>query len=88
MERPGKEVMFQFKGHEDKEYGLGWHEEIIVDIVRKRVNSYKDLPIYLYQIQDKFRDEPRAKSGFCAAVNLDEGFIQFPFHRRRHVGLL
>ena len=61
---PGKEVMFQFKGHEDKEYGLGWtHEEIIVDIVRKRVNSYKDLPIYLYQIQDKFRDEPRAKSG-------------------------
>lgn len=61
---PGKAVMFQFKGREDKEYGLGWtHEEVIVDIARKRVSSYKDLPFALYQIQDKFRDEPRAKSG-------------------------
>lgn len=61
---PGPQVMFQFKGREGKEYGLGWtHEEIIVDIVRRRVSSYKDLPIYLYQIQDKFRDEPRPKSG-------------------------
>jgi len=59
-----KEVMFQFKGRGDKEFGLGaTHEEIVVDIVRKRVNSYRDLPIYLYQIQDKFRNEPRAKSG-------------------------
>ncbi|MEK7189917.1 MAG: aminoacyl--tRNA ligase-related protein [Patescibacteria group bacterium] len=61
---PGKAVMFQFKGREDKEYGLSWtHEEVIVDIARKRVSSYKDLPFALYQIQDKFRDEPRAKSG-------------------------
>ncbi|MEK9183164.1 MAG: aminoacyl--tRNA ligase-related protein [Patescibacteria group bacterium] len=61
---PGRAVMFQFKGREDKEYGLGWtHEEVIVDIARKRVSSYKDLPFALYQIQDKFRDEPRAKSG-------------------------
>lgn len=61
---PGKAVMFQFKGREDKEYGLGWtHEEVIVDIARKRVSSYKDLPFALYQIQDKFRDEPRVKSG-------------------------
>lgn len=61
---PGPQVMFQFKGREGKEYGLGWtHEEIIVDIVRHRVSSYKDLPIYLYQIQNKFRDEPRPKAG-------------------------
>lgn len=61
---PGTTVMFQFKGREDKEYGLGWtHEEVVVDIARKRVSSYKDLPFSLYQIQDKFRDEPRAKSG-------------------------
>ncbi len=61
---PGPTVMFQFKGREDKDYGLGWtHEEVIVDIVRKQVSSYKDLPLYLYQIQDKFRDEPRPKSG-------------------------
>lgn len=61
---PGSAVMFQFKGREDREYGLGWtHEEVIVDIVRRRISSYKDLPLYLYQIQDKFRDEPRPKSG-------------------------
>ncbi len=61
---PGPDVMFQFKGRENKEYGLGWtHEEVVVDIARKYVSSYKDLPLALFQIQDKFRDEPRAKSG-------------------------
>ena len=59
-----KEIMFQFKGRGGKEFGLGTtHEETVVDIVRKRLNSYRDLPLYLYQIQDKFRNEPRAKSG-------------------------
>jgi len=59
-----KEIMFQFNGRGDKEFGLGaTHEENVVDIVRKRLNSYRDLPLYLYQIQDKFRNEPRAKSG-------------------------
>ena len=59
-----KEIMFQFTGRGDKEYGLGaTHEEIVVDIARKRIDSYRDLPVYLYQIQDKFRNEPRAKSG-------------------------
>ncbi|MDD4995032.1 MAG: His/Gly/Thr/Pro-type tRNA ligase C-terminal domain-containing protein [Patescibacteria group bacterium] len=58
-----KEIMFQFKSR-DKELGLATtHEEPIVDIARRHVNSYKDLPFYLYQIQDKFRNEPRAKSG-------------------------
>lgn len=61
---PGPNVMFQFKGREGREYGLGWtHEEVVVDIARRRVSSYKDLPLALFQIQDKFRDEPRAKSG-------------------------
>ena len=61
---PGREVMFQFAGRGDREYGLGWtHEEIITPLVKKFVHSYKDLPIALYQIQAKFRDEPRAKSG-------------------------
>lgn len=59
-----KDIMFQFKGRGDKEFGLATtHEEVLVDIVRKRVSSYRDLPLYLYQIQDKFRNEPRAKSG-------------------------
>jgi prolyl-tRNA synthetase len=39
------------------------HEEIITDIVRAFVNSYKQLPLNLYQIQTKFRDEQRPKSG-------------------------
>ncbi len=39
------------------------HEEQITDIVRKKISSYKDLPLSLYQIQVKFRNEPRAKSG-------------------------
>lgn len=44
--------------------GLGpTHEEMLTDIVRHYVNSYKDLPLYIYQIQNKFRKEPRAKSG-------------------------
>ncbi|MBU1130575.1 hypothetical protein KJ840_00360 [Patescibacteria group bacterium] len=59
-----KEIMFQFKGRGDKEFGLATtHEEVIVDIVRKRLTSYRDLPLHLFQIQDKFRNEPRAKSG-------------------------
>ncbi|MFQ6048820.1 MAG: aminoacyl--tRNA ligase-related protein, partial [Phycisphaerae bacterium] len=39
------------------------HEEVITDIVRTFINSYKQLPINLYQIQTKFRDEQRPKSG-------------------------
>lgn len=46
------------------ELGLGLtHEEPIVDALSDYVNSYKDLPIYVYQIQNKFRNELRAKSG-------------------------
>lgn len=46
------------------ELGMGLtHEEPIVDALSGYVNSYKDLPIYVYQIQNKFRNELRAKSG-------------------------
>ncbi|MBT3689866.1 hypothetical protein HN800_02970 [bacterium] len=59
-----KEIMFQFEGRGNQEIGLGaTHEEPITSMVKKRVSSYRDLPFYLYQIQDKFRNEPRAKSG-------------------------
>jgi len=44
--------------------GLGWtHEEAITRLMTQYINSYKDLPIYAYQIQTKFRNEERAKSG-------------------------
>ena len=46
------------------ELGLGLtHEEPIVDALAPYINSYKDLPIFVYQIQNKFRNELRAKSG-------------------------
>jgi prolyl-tRNA synthetase len=58
-----KEVMYQFK-KDDKEFALSFtHEEIVLDLVRKYVSSYKDLPIKIYHFSTKFRDEPRAKSG-------------------------
>lgn len=63
-QNPGTEVMFQFKGRQEKDLGLGWtHEEIVTPLVKQFVKSYKDLPVLVYQIQDKFRNEPRAKSG-------------------------
>src|SRR3989338_5769446 len=52
------------KGDEKPTYALGWtHEEVLTAIVTKYINSYKDLPVSLYQIQTKFRNEARAKSG-------------------------
>lgn len=61
---PGQEVMFRVQGRGDKEYGLGWtHEEIVTPLAKRFVHSYKDLPTAIYQIQDKFRNEHRAKSG-------------------------
>ena len=44
--------------------GLAWtHEEVITNLMRQYVSSYKDLPLFAYQIQTKFRNEMRAKSG-------------------------
>jgi prolyl-tRNA synthetase len=43
---------------------LGWsHEEIVTPLAKQRIKSYRDLPFSAYQIQTKFRNEPRAKSG-------------------------
>jgi prolyl-tRNA synthetase len=47
-----------------KEFALGpTHEEIITPLAKKIIKSYRDLPLYLFQIQDKFRNEKRSKSG-------------------------
>lgn len=57
------EVMYKLK-KEEKEYALSFtHEEILMDLIRKHVSSYKDLPVMLYHFSTKFRDELRAKSG-------------------------
>jgi len=39
------------------------HEEVVADLTRKEINSYKQLPVLVYQIQTKWRDEPRARGG-------------------------
>jgi prolyl-tRNA synthetase len=58
-----KEVMYQFK-KDNKEYALSFtHEEIVLDVLRKKISGYKDLPVKIYHFSTKFRDEPRAKSG-------------------------
>ncbi len=56
--------MFRLKDRKGAELCLGMtHEEIMTDIARKELRSYKQLPQIWYQIQTKFRDEPRPKSG-------------------------
>lgn len=58
------DVAYEFKSPFGEEFGLGWtHEEVISAIATHFINSYKDLPLAVYQIQTKFRAEPRAKSG-------------------------
>ncbi len=59
-----KEVMYQFTDTRNKEFALSFtHEEIFLDLIRKHVDSYQDLPLALYHFSTKFRNEPRAKSG-------------------------
>jgi len=58
------EVMFKFKDRKERNLCLGpTHEEEITEIARRYVSSYKQLPFILYQIQTKFRDEPRPRFG-------------------------
>ncbi len=58
-EKYGKELFRQRDRH-DRDYALGpTHEEAVVDLVRSHVRSYRDLPLNLYQIGVKFRDEVR-----------------------------
>src|SRR5579884_1986420 len=58
------ENMFRLKDRKGAELALGMtHEEVMTDIARKELRSYKQLPQIWYQIQTKFRDEPRPKSG-------------------------
>ena len=58
------ENMFRLKDRKGADLCLGMtHEEVMTDIARKELRSYKQLPQIWYQIQTKFRDEPRPKSG-------------------------
>ncbi len=59
----GKELL-RFKDRKDHDFCLGpTHEEVITDLIRREVRSYRDLPLILYQIATKFRDEIRPRFG-------------------------
>lgn len=62
-EKFGKELL-RFKDRKENSFVLGpTHEEMMVNIVRNKVTSYKQLPLNLYQIKTKFRDEARPRFG-------------------------
>jgi prolyl-tRNA synthetase len=59
----GKELL-RFKDRKDAEFCMGpTHEEVVTDLVRKEIRSYRQMPLNLYQIQGKFRDEIRPRFG-------------------------
>ena len=58
------DVLYTLHDRRDRELVLGpTHEEVVTDLVRRNVQSYRDLPQLLYQVQTKFRDEPRPRGG-------------------------
>jgi len=66
-EKYGKEL-FRVMDRHERQYALGpTHEEAVTDLVRDHIRSYRDLPLNLYQIQTKFRDEIRPRFGVMRA---------------------
>jgi prolyl-tRNA synthetase len=67
MEETGRwdiDVVYKLRDRRDAEFALGFtHEEVITDIARRELRSWRDLPVLLYQVQTKFRDEPRPRGG-------------------------
>ncbi|CUS02991.2 Proline--tRNA ligase [Candidatus Promineifilum breve] len=58
------DVLFKLKGSGDRDYALSaTHEEIVVDLALRDIESYRDLPKMVYHISKKFRDEPRPRGG-------------------------
>lgn len=58
------DVLFKLKSRTDKEFALAQsHEEVVTPLAKEFIHSYKDLPMAIYHIQWKFRDELRSKSG-------------------------
>ncbi|TAM11851.1 MAG: proline--tRNA ligase [Nevskiaceae bacterium] len=56
--------LLRFKDRHDRDFVLGpTHEEVVTDLIRRDIRSYKQLPVNLYQIQTKFRDEIRPRFG-------------------------
>jgi len=66
------DVWFKSELRAGGDVGFAWtHEEVITDLMRQYVSSYKDLPLFVYHIQTKFRNEMRAKSGIMRTREFD-----------------
>lgn len=87
----GKELM-RIKDRHERDFCLGpTHEEVITDLVRNNVSSYKSLPLMLYQIQTKFRDEIRPRFGLmrgrefimkdCYSFDRDENGLKASYEK-------
>jgi prolyl-tRNA synthetase len=62
------DVLFHLSDRRERQLALGpTHEEVVTSLVARYVQSYRDLPLMLYQIQTKFRDEPRPRGGLIRA---------------------
>jgi prolyl-tRNA synthetase len=62
------DVLFKLSGAGDRELALGpTHEEVVTPLVTGFIRSYRDLPVAVYQVQTKFRNEPRPKAGLLRA---------------------
>ena len=92
-EKYGKELL-RFQDRHNRDFCLGpTHEEVIVDLARQYLRSYKQLPINFYQIQTKFRDEIRPRFGIMRSrefimkdsysFHLDEASMQAEFENMR-----
>jgi prolyl-tRNA synthetase len=63
-DRSMADVLFHVIDKRDRRFVLGpTHEEAVVELFKRQVRSYRDLPVTVYQIQNKFRDEPRPRGG-------------------------
>ncbi len=92
--RIGVDILFHQKDRNERDFILGFtHEEVVTDIVRNCVQSWKQLPMSLYQIQTKFRDEPRPRGGLIRgreftmkdsySFDLDEAGVTKSFEAHR-----
>jgi len=62
--RTMSDVLISFEDRREREFVLGpTHEEVVVDLFKRQAQSYRDMPLMLYQIQTKFRDEARPRGG-------------------------
>jgi prolyl-tRNA synthetase len=87
--------LFRLKDRKGNDYLLGpTHEEMFTLMVKGEYSSYKDLPLSIYQIQTKFRDEPRPRSGIIRgrefvmkdsySFDIDQAGLEISYQRHRH----